>query len=126
MAAHTPFNDDHNLLLDLASRYVDVDALPWQTTRFDGIEMKTLVSDPDSGLLTTLVRMQSGAVLPDHEHTEIEQTYVLDGSLVDNEGEVTAGNFVWRPKGSRHSAHAPRGALLLSMFLSPNRFFDQQ
>jgi quercetin dioxygenase-like cupin family protein len=42
---------------------------------------------------------------------------------VDPEGEVTAGNYVWRPAGSRHSANAPHGALVLGFFLKPNRFY---
>jgi anti-sigma factor ChrR (cupin superfamily) len=63
-----------------------------------------------------------GAELPLHEHVEIEQTYVLEGTLVDHEGEVTAGNYVWRPAGSRHVAVAPHGALMLSIFLKPNTF----
>ena len=54
--------------------------------------------------------------------TEIEQTFVLEGSLVDDEGEVRAGNYVWRPKGNRHIARSPLGALVLSMFLKPNIF----
>jgi len=55
---------------------------------------------------------------------EVEQTFVLEGSLVDEEGEVTAGNYVWRPKGNRHIARSPNGALVLSMFLKPNIFLD--
>ena len=70
--------------------------------------------------------MEPGARLPDHEHVEIEQTYVLEGRLVDEQGEATTGNYVWRPSGSRHSAHAPNGALLVSFFLAPNRFFDSE
>lgn len=122
--ATTPNAADHDQLDALASRYVDVESLPWEPTRFDGIEVKTLLKD-ESGLLTTLVRFQPGAVLPDHEHVEFEQSWVLEGSLVDDEGEAIAGNFVWRPGGSRHSAHAPSGALVLSFFLKPNIFFDQ-
>ena len=44
---------------------------------------------------------------PLHEHVEVEQTYVLEGSIVDAEGEVSAGNYVWRPRGNRHGI-APR------------------
>ena len=47
---------------------------------------------------------------------------MLEGSLVDEEGEVAAGNHVWRPKGNRHIAKSPNGALVLSMFLKPNIF----
>ena len=91
---------------DLLSRVVRAKDLPWQKMRFDGCEMKTLLFDPTSGLATALMRMAPGAVLPDHEHVLIEQTYVLEGSLVDKEGpdagiEVGPGEFVWRPAGIR-------------------------
>jgi anti-sigma factor ChrR (cupin superfamily) len=108
---------------DVASRYVNVDALPWEPTPYPGIEMKILLKD-ESGLMTALFRWAPGSVLPLHEHTDIEQTFVLEGSLEDHEGTVTAGNFVWRPKGSTHIARAPHGALLIGFFLKPNRFLE--
>jgi anti-sigma factor ChrR (cupin superfamily) len=37
------------------------------------------------------MRFQPGGVLPDHEHLTIEQTYVLEGSLVDKEGPGAQG-----------------------------------
>jgi anti-sigma factor ChrR (cupin superfamily) len=123
MTATTPHLNEATLP-PLASRYVQVSALPWQDTRWPGIAMKILLQDEATGLMTALVRMHAGATLPLHEHTGIEQTYVLEGSLADDEGEVRAGDYVWRPKGNRHIAHAPRGALVLSFFLSPNRFLD--
>ncbi len=124
MACLTPdLLDRHAALAPLASRYVDVDALPWQPTRFPGIETKMLMENKDTGLQTVLTRMAPGAVLTDHMHVDIEQTWVLEGSLVDDEGEARAGSFVWRPAGSRHVAHAPNGALLLGFFLRPNTFF---
>jgi len=119
----TPNAKNHAGLGDLASRYVDVESLPWEQTRFEGIEFKTLMVEPE-GMLTTLVRMAPGAVLPDHEHVEIEQTWVIEGSLKDDEGEATVGSFVWRPGGSRHTAWSPNGALLLSFFTKPNIFYD--
>jgi anti-sigma factor ChrR (cupin superfamily) len=121
MAATTPHLNEAALPA-LASRYVSVSALPWQNTQWTGVEMKILLRDEATGLMTALVRMQPGATLPLHEHTDIEQSYVLEGSLADDEGEVRAGDYVWRPKGNRHVAHAPNGALVLSFFLRPNRF----
>jgi quercetin dioxygenase-like cupin family protein len=120
--AATPGMKGADRLTALASRYVDVDDLPWKPTPCAGIDMKVLVEDPATGLLTALFRWQPGAELSLHEHVEIEQTFVLEGSLADEEGEVTAGNYVWRPKGNRHSARSPNGALVLSMFLKPNIF----
>ena len=84
-------------MLDLASRYVDVDALPW-------------------------VNRCRIIIATGYEHADVEQTFVLEGSLVDHEGECKAGDFVWRPAGSRHRAWSPQGCLLLAVFLKPNTF----
>ncbi len=122
MTATTPFLKHAETLGALASRYVEVEDLPWKATPCPGIDMKVLLEDPESGLLTALFRWQPGAELALHEHVEVEQTFVLEGSLVDDEGEVRAGNYVWRPKGNRHLARSPKGALVLSFFLKPNKF----
>jgi anti-sigma factor ChrR (cupin superfamily) len=124
MTVMTPNAKAHASLGALASRYVDVASLPWVPTRFKGVELKVLMEDEETGLLTALTRFAPGAVLPDHEHVELEQSYVLEGSLADAEGVATAGNYVWRPAGSRHDAHSPDGCLVLSFFLKPNKFFD--
>jgi anti-sigma factor ChrR (cupin superfamily) len=122
MTATTPFMKGEERLGPLDSRYVDVASLPWKPTPCPGIEMKVLIEDPETGLLTALFRWRPGSELSLHEHTEVEQTFVLEGSLVDEEGEVRAGNYVWRPKGNRHTARSPNGALVLSVFLKPNKF----
>ena len=124
MAAHTPFLAGESELAPLASRYVPVEGLPWKPTPTPGIDMKILLQDKESGLLTALFRWAPGTQLALHEHVEIEQTYVLEGSIVDEEGEVREGDFVWRPQGNRHLARSPEGALVISFFLKPNRFLD--
>ena len=125
MSAATPdLVKEHRSLGPLASRFVEIDRLPWRDTRWPGIKAKVLLEDKESGLLTTLFKWEPGAELPLHEHVRIEQTFVLEGTLEDSEGITTAGNFVWRPAGSRHVARSPQGALLLAFFLEPNRFFD--
>ena len=124
MTATTPFLGNEDMLGPLASRYVTVDRLPWKPTPCPGIDMKILLEDQETGLLTALFRWQPGAELSLHEHVEVEQTFVLEGSIEDEEGEVTAGNYVWRPKGNRHIAKSPNGALVLSVFLKPNIFLQ--
>lgn len=124
MSGKTPNAKNHANLPPLASRFVDVAALPWEQTAFPGVEQKTLLIDRESGLLTVLLKMAPGAKLPDHEHVLIEQTYLLAGTLQCGEGTVTAGNFVWRPAGSRHEAWAgAQGNLSIAMFQIPNRFY---
>lgn len=125
MSAVTPKAANHANLPPLASRFVDVAALPWEKSVYPGIETKTLVVDRASGVLTMLLKMAPGAKLPDHEHVLIEQTFVLQGSLVCGEGACGAGDFVWRPAGSRHEAWAgPEGGLMIGIFQIPNRFYD--
>jgi anti-sigma factor ChrR (cupin superfamily) len=71
MTIVTPDARNHAGLAALESRYVDVAALPWVPTRFKGVEMKMLMEDKETGLMTALVRFAPGATLPDHEHVEL-------------------------------------------------------
>ncbi len=92
--------------------------------------MKPLLVDKETGLVTAMMKFAPGAVLPDHEHVKIEQTYILEGTLVDKEGaaeglSVGPGEFVWREAGSRNVAWTPQGGLMLAMFQVPNRFFEK-
>lgn len=116
---------------ELLSHHVKPDELPWQDLAFPGCQIKSLFFDGKSGMATMLFRMAPGAELPDHEHVLIEQTYVLEGTLVDKDGpeaglEIKAGEFVWRPAGSRHAAYSPDGGTMLAIFQIPNRFFDRE
>ena len=102
----------------LASRFINTDQVPW-VEGAPGTKMKVIDHDPASGLLTIIAKLAPGAGIPAHVHEDLEQTYVLEGSLVDDEGECTAGNFVIRAKGSRHSPTAPNGCTMLVFFLKP-------
>ncbi len=108
-----------------ASRFVDVSGLPWVGTRFPGVETKTLFIDHATGSVTALIRLAPGARLPDHEHPLAEQSFVLEGVLADDDGRCEAGDFVWRPAGSRHEAWSPEGCLVIGIFQVPNRFFER-
>jgi anti-sigma factor ChrR (cupin superfamily) len=102
----------------LASSFVDINALPWIETT-PGNKMKVIYHDPATDMLTILAKLEPGAGIPAHVHEDLEQTFVLEGSLVDDEGECKAGNFVIRAKGSRHSPTAPNGCTMLVFFMKP-------
>lgn len=113
----------------LLSHVVKPAEMEWRKTKFDGVEMKPLYVDRDTGLLTALLRMAPGATLPDHEHVRVEQTYMLEGRLEDKEGpekglSVHAGEYVARPAGSRHAAWTPEGGMMVAFFQMPNKFFE--
>ena len=92
----------------LASRFIETESVPWIETT-PGNKMKVIYHDPATDMLTILAKLEPGAGIPAHVHEDLEQTFVLEGSLVDDEGECTAGNFVIRAKGSRHAPTAPKG-----------------
>jgi anti-sigma factor ChrR (cupin superfamily) len=105
-------------LAALASRFIDIKSIPWIETS-PGSKMKVIYHDPATDMLTILAKLEPGAGIPAHEHEDLEQTFVLEGSLVDQEGECTAGNCVIRAKGSRHAPTAPKGCTMLVFFLKP-------
>lgn len=105
------------------SVYLDLSRVAWEPTEHPGVETKTLYREA-SGRQTVLVRMAPGARLPEHRHRGVEQSFVLEGTLVDDEGECTVGNFVWRRPGSVHNAWSPDGCLILAVFEAPNEFLS--
>jgi len=128
MAAQAPAQTKRPTMEEILSTprstFVDVEHMPWTASKFPGVEVKILYQDEATGMLTVLTRMAPGSFIPLHIHTDIEQTYVLEGSLDDEQGSATAGNFVWRPGGNTHLARAPNGCVSISFFTKPNKFFD--
>ena len=105
-------------LATLASRFIDTDTVPW-IENAPGHKSKVIYYDPKTEMLTIISKLEPGAGIREHTHEDLEQTYVLEGALVDDEGECTAGNFVIRAKGSRHAPRAPNGCTMLVFFLKP-------
>jgi len=105
-------------LAALASRFISTESVPWIETS-PGNKMKVIYHDPETDMLTILSKLEPGSGIPAHKHEDLEQTFVLEGSLVDAEGECTAGNFVIRAKGSHHAPTAPNGCTMLVFFLKP-------
>ena len=64
------------------------------------------------------MKVDAGAFSPPHAHDELEQIYVLEGSLYDQHVNYQAGEFIVRAPGSMHSAGSETGALVL-LFYSP-------
>lgn len=123
MKFSTPSHPELSDLGELVSRYVDVDSIPWVDLPFPGVQGKILLRD-EHGVRTALARMAPGSEIPYHEHTGLEQTYVLEGSLEDHDGECRAGQYVWRLKGNRHVARSPKGCLMLVCFEAPNVYLS--
>ncbi len=102
------------------TRVVDVAALPWQGDPAS-VQYKVLWRDESTGACTVLFKFAQGSAAPEHMHTGLEQTFVLEGSFEDHDSLITAGNFAVREAGSVHKAFTNTGSLHLAFFSAPNR-----
>jgi anti-sigma factor ChrR (cupin superfamily) len=105
------------------STYIKTDELPWLPTRFDKVSIKVLYEDKAKGEMTCLVKLDPGAYIPFHMHPELEQAYMLEGSMHDHDGVAKKGDFIWRKDGSKHDNSSPEGAVILAVYRKPNIYY---
>jgi len=85
-----------------------------------------LTEDTELSRATYLLKFDAGAKSRPHEHTGIEEFYMMEGALVDNDGTVfRTGDFVRFDPGSEHSSESPDGCVLLATLLGRNRPLDE-
>ena len=78
------------------------DEAPWVKLPVPGVEIRPLIRDK-SGTKTLMLRMQPGAVFPQHDHPVPEQCYVLEGTVTDSDGiTLSVGDFIVMPGGIKH------------------------
>ena len=86
-----------------------------------GIQVKQLFVDPQSGMVTTLVKMEPGTRIPMHSHRGIEQCYIIEGDFHADSKSLGAGDFHIAQAGSIHQpVYTTGGALLL--IIAPERY----
>ena len=107
------------------STYVKPQQMEWQKTQFDKVWLKILYENREKGESTVLVKLEPGAHLPYHKHPELEQAYVLEGSMYDHDGTCSAGEYVWRKPGSLHENHSDTGAIVLAVYRKQNIFVNK-
>ena len=80
----------------------------------NGVLVKSLFVDPESGMATALVRMLPGTSLPVHKHLEAEQFFVLEGDCNVDGQKLGPGDYHRAEKGSIHqSTFTVNGTLFL-------------
>jgi ChrR Cupin-like domain len=105
-----------------AAHYIDAPNMPWEKTKFPGIQIKVLEQRGGDAVAVGKEHSSPAPLCRCMSTPRWRQTYVIEGSLEDHEGKCGPGQFVWRPAGNQHEAVAPNGAILLGFFLKPNRF----
>ncbi len=77
-----------------------------------GIETKTLWRNQSTGRRVFLLRMQPGAIMPEHEHSGDEECMVLEGDMLVNGVAFGPGDFQVGYAGSHHPHVTTRGGCL--------------
>ena len=96
----------------------------------DGSDSRTgvLQLDPSKpkGAGFHLYRMEPGSKSQAHEHLGLEQFYVIEGELIDNDGTVyKQGDLVCLDEGTEHSSTSPNGCLLVVHIEVPERMIEE-
>jgi anti-sigma factor ChrR (cupin superfamily) len=81
---------------------------------FPGVRIRPLRMDAVANTQTSLWRLEPGAVIPPHDHIGEEECLIMDGSIVWNGHEYTAGDFLLARPGAHHEPFvSPNGCLLM-------------
>jgi quercetin dioxygenase-like cupin family protein len=93
-------------------RSEDVDWRPHPTAA--GLLVKPLYVDRKRRYLTTLLKMEAGAVYPAHVHEDVEEIYVIEGEVELQGTAMGPGDYCRAEPGSRHEiGYSKTEALLL-------------
>jgi len=76
-------------------------------------KIKVLFTDPQTGALSYLLRLEPGFEYPPHGHPMDEECLVLEGEFSIGDCKLRAGDYHLAPEGARHEkASTATGALL--------------
>jgi anti-sigma factor ChrR (cupin superfamily) len=88
---------------------LDLTRIPWKATSHRGVFIHFFRSDPATGHVACLIRMDPGSSYPAHRHVGPEELLVLQGRYVDESGVHAAGDYVRYEEGSSHDPRCPDG-----------------
>ena len=91
------------------SQIIAVGDLEWQEYR-PGISFTIVWQDPPTKRRAQMTRFAPGAQLPLHRHVGDELIFVIEGSVSDESGTVSAGNMGYRPDSCVHTVSSRNGA----------------
>ncbi len=96
------------------SQIISLSDLAWQD-RQPGVRMKAIWEHPETRRRAVMTRIEPEAKLPLHRHVGDELVFVIEGTLSDEFGTVTAGNVGYRPDGCIHTISTRHGATVLAI-----------
>jgi len=102
---------------------IDPEEIEWEAVKElpDGASIKILSADEQTGAFSALFKFDKGFHEPRHTHPSDHDILILEGKLVDPEGnEVKKGMFFFAPAGKEHGPFdAPDGCIFYGYFNGP-------
>lgn len=84
--------------------------IDWTALDIPGVSMKVLFKDEASGAMTVITRMEAGAEIPAHFHTQADETvFVLEGEFIEDGERHGPGWFFVGKAGTPHGPHKTLG-----------------
>ena len=98
------------------------DDSPWIETGVPGVRRRNLFTDERSERVSFLLQMDPGSKYPPHRHGGVEECFVLQGTVTDNDSSVSAGDYVRYETATNHSPLVTvAGCLLLIVGSTSNQ-----
>ncbi|WP_136163810.1 cupin domain-containing protein [Sphingomonas flavalba] len=100
--------------------------LPWLPLA-DGVRMKVIKADAETGRFSVIIRAEKDAVLPRHRHVERAEIYVIAGHGAHPQtGAYRAGDYISERRGAVHDAlRFPVDTELLMICEGPSDFLGE-
>ena len=92
---------------------------------FTGVTVRVLHNGDGDGGLVVLTKMAPGAVIPEHWHSQADETvYVLEGEFVEGGFTYGPGTFFLGKAGAPHGPHTSRTGCTVLMHYSTSADLD--
>ena len=79
---------------------------PWQPGPYEGVELKILHKNEETGGVVVLRKFHAGKTIPAHIHPQAnEWAWILSGQWQEGDLTYTPGTLFFAPKGTTHGPH---------------------
>jgi quercetin dioxygenase-like cupin family protein len=95
----------------------------WHSTSSPGVFVKVLNSHKEIGE-SILLRFESGASFPGHNHPGGEEVYVIEGDITLGQHELSTGDYLYTPPDEKHAAKSKNGCLMFVRVAKPIEMMD--
>lgn len=94
----------------------DQDWIPTPLPGSDGVHLKVIRADPETGRVLARVRFAPDTRMPRHRHFCRAIAYTLSGAWEYDEGKFYEGDIAWEEPGAEHTPWSDEGAELALVF----------